>query len=149
VHASKLDIKHNKMILNEWNNEWFNASQMFAHAFTHCLQYKKYGFFGSNPIAGHDAWKWEGYAEYTSFGRNYDLNALLKKYFELANSNWIQMEDGSKTIKNHFKYLAMIKYCIEIRQMSYDQILESKEPHEAVYSELLSWYTNQESPALK
>jgi hypothetical protein len=149
VHASEIDVKNNKMIFREWNNESFSASQFFTHSFTHCLQYKKYGFWGSNPIARHDEWKWEGYTEYTSFGRNYDLNSLLKKYFEPASSNWIQMEDGSKTIKHHFKYLAMMKYCIEIRQMSYDQILESKKSHDEVYAELISWYNNQDSPILK
>jgi hypothetical protein len=149
VHASKIDSKNNKLIFSEWNNELFNASQMLAHSFTHCLQYKKYGFFGSNPIAGHDEWKWEGYAEYTSFGRNYDLNYFLKKHMEPVNTIWIQMEDGSKAIKNHLKFLIMVKYCMEVRQMSYDQILESTESQDEVYAELVSWYKNQDLPTVK
>jgi hypothetical protein len=137
IHADILDVENDKMILSSWGNETFKASQWFTHSFTHCLQYKKYGFFGSNPIAGYDEWKWEGYSEYTSFGTHYDLNTLLKKYFEQTDGNWVEMEDGSKTLKRHLQYLTMVKYCIEIRQMTYDDILRSTDSPEQVFSEVI------------
>lgn len=142
VHSNILDVERNKMIFSEWNNESFKASQWFAHSFTHCLQYNKYGFFGSNPVARHDEWKWEGYAEYTSFGTHHDLKSLVKKHLNPTSNNWVEMEDGSKTTKNHFNFLVMIKYCIEVRQMSYDQILKSQEPYDKIYSDLINWYKN-------
>src|SRR5688572_8300288 len=113
MHGDNLDITNDKLIVSEWNNESFRVSQWFTHSFAHCLQYKKYGFFGSNPIARYDEWKWEGYAEYTSFGTNYDLNTLIKKQLEVTENFWIEMEDGSKTNKNHLKFLIMVKYCSE------------------------------------
>jgi hypothetical protein len=143
IHSDKLDVENNKMIFSNWNNETFIATQWFTHSFTHCLQYKKYGFFGSNPVAGYDEWKWEGYPEYTSFGSNYDLSTLIKKHLEDTNNNLIEMEDGSKTTKSHLKYLVMIKYCIEVRQMTYDQILKSKDSSDKVYSDLLNWMNAQ------
>ena len=140
VHADKLDIENNIMVFSEWSNESFKASQWFTHSFTHCLQYEKFGFFGSNPVAKHDEWKWEGYAEYTSFGDHYNLKSLLEKHLEPTDNNWVQMKDGSKTSKDHFKFLVMIKYCIETRQMSYDQILKNQEPSDKIYSDLINWY---------
>jgi len=144
IQADLLDVENNKMILTDWN-ETFKATQWFTHSFTHCLQYKKHGFFGSNPVAGYDEWKWEGYSEYTSFGTDYDLRLLVNKHLDNTTNNWVEMEDGSKTLKIHLKYLIMVKYCIEIQHMTYDQILKSKDSPEKVYADLLKWAKGQES----
>jgi hypothetical protein len=143
VYPDNLNVEKDELIVNEWNNESFKASQWFTHSFAHCLQYKKYGFFGSYPIARHALWKWEGYADYTSYGTSYDLSTLIKKHLEQTADFWIEAEDGSKTNKNQLKFLTMVKYCIEIKQMTYDQILESKDSPDKVYSDMLSWYNNQ------
>jgi hypothetical protein len=136
VQADMSEIENDRLSVSEWG-ESFKASQWFTHSFAHCLQFRRYGFFGSNPLARHEEWKWEGYAEYAS-GSSYDLNSWLKTYNEAGDASWIEMPDGFKTTRHHLKFLVMIKYCIEIKGMTYDQILESKALGETVFADLMT-----------
>lgn len=139
VQADMSEIENDKLSVSEWG-ESFQASQWLTHSFAHCLQFNRYGFFGSNPVARHEEWKWEGYAEYTS-ARGYDLNSLVGKYLASGDAAWIEMPDGFKTTRHHVKFLAMSQYCIEIKGMKYDQILASKESPDKVFSDLMVWHT--------
>lgn len=144
IQAEMDGINADHLTVKEWNED-FKLSQWLSHSFAHCLQYRKFGLFGSNPLGGYDTWKWEGYAEYASFGTSYRLEELIEKQLEPTDKFWTEMADGSKTNRNHLKFLVMVKYCTEIKKMSYEDILNIAVPEEKVYSEMLDWYHLQEN----
>ncbi len=128
------------MTKKEWN-ENFKVSQWVTHSFVHCLQFKKLGLFGSNPIAKIPEWKWEGYAECFSIQTNQDLKSLitLQLISEKNRFNWVKIDDF-KTTSDHIKYLVLMKYCIEIKKMKFKEIIRSKNSENATYCEMLNWY---------
>lgn len=140
IQADVFDYINNKLVFTGWSDGTFKASQWLAHSFTHCLQYRRLGFFGSNPIARYDEWKWEGYSEYTSYGTGYSIENLVEEYLRSSDKHWVQMEDGSKTLRSHLQYLIMMRYCIDVKKLTYVEVLNINKSPELVFEELMNWY---------
>jgi hypothetical protein len=118
---------------------------MLAHAQVHCLQFNKYGLWHSNPIAKHPAWKWEGYPEYIarqSFGEeNFKENIEILINKKQANNNgWLTLPDNTENLISYYEYRLLIQFCIEVKQMSFAQILTDTTHEETVRQQMLTWY---------
>ena len=125
-----------------------NLTELLAHEMTHCLQANKYGIIKFNPFKHPELWKLEGYAEYISrhtelSGKNYSLTSEINRYMNLmskATGIWILSEEGGCEVPNYYyKGRLMIEYLMDIRHLSYDNILNDTVSENTVYQEMIKW----------
>jgi len=125
----------------------WNLTQLLVHEMTHCLQYDKLGLWKSKPIANIPNWKWEGYAEYVS-RKNTDQKDLTKNIERLIATdkiNWeIKFADSTIAPKEYYDYWTLIQYCIDIKKMTYKQILADTTSEQIVRQEMMSWFYRRE-----
>ena len=131
----------------ELNGYKWNLTQLLAHEMTHCLQFDKLGLWKSKPIANIPNWKWEGYAEYVS-RQNTDQKDLSKNIARLIatnKSNWeITFTDNTIAPREYYESWTLVQYCMDIKKMSYIQILEDTTSEQTVRQEMLSWFSRRE-----
>jgi hypothetical protein len=130
-----------------YGHKW-NLTAMLAHGQVHCMEFKKYGFWKSNPLGKHPVWKWEGYPEYIARKGSLamDLWNGISRMLETEQVNhtgWMRLPDGTETLTTYFRYLLLVQYCLEIKKMSFARLLEDRVPEDAVRQEMLGWYNNQ------
>jgi hypothetical protein len=117
-------------LANQHQSGW-NLSQLLAHEITHCLQFKKYGLFKSNPLAGYPTWKWEGYAEYVA-RQGDDQKSLahnIRRLIAAENTTgetFVYFADSSRTIIPYYRDWLLVQYCMDIKKMTYDELLKDK-----------------------
>ena len=143
--GNEVNFKDNYIGFDE--HKW-NLTEMLAHAEVHCLQFRKYGLWKSNPLGRHPQWKWEGYPEYIA-RQNSQLKNLqtgiktLLQTEAVNTTGWMTLPDSTETIVSFFKYRLLIQYCMEVKKMSFVQLLEDNTPEETVRQQMLNWYSNQ------
>lgn len=146
VLQGEMDCKNNVVMLNGY--KW-NLAQLLAHEMVHCLQFDKLGLWKSKPLADIPDWKWEGYAEYIS--RQDSTQKGLSKNIErlsdaekINKDNWeISFEDGTIAPKDYYKYWVLLQYCIDIKKMSYMQVLEDTTQESLLRQQMMNWYANK------
>jgi len=125
-----------------------NLTYLIAHEMIHCLQANKYGIGKFNPFKHPEFWKLEGYPEYISrkperSSKDYNLIREIERYVNLeskATDIWILGEEGGCEIPNYyFKGRLMIEYLMDIRHLSYDQILKDSVSESTIYNEMIKW----------
>ncbi len=133
----------------ELNGYKWNFTQLIAHEETHCLQFHKFGFWKSNPIAGYPNWKWEGYPEYVA-RRNADQLDLSKNISnkleqEKANADgWaIFFSDNSISPKEYYNSWLLVQYCLDIKQMTYEKLLADTTSEQETSQQMIHWYSKQ------
>jgi hypothetical protein len=128
----------------ELNGYRWNLMQLLAHEATHCHQFNTLGFWKSNPAARYPAWKWEGYPEYVSRrGMIGDLPksiAHLHSVEQTEHNNWISFEDSTGTVISYYKSWLLMRYCLDVRGMSYKEVLADTAAEEEVYEAMMTWY---------
>lgn len=130
----------------EVNGHRWNLVQLLAHEATHCLVYKRLGFWRSNPVAGHPKWKWEGYPEYISrLGADQgQLTGNIEKYNKAIAQDkeaWdLQLPDGSMSPKEYFRFRLLNQYCFEIKRMSFVSLLKDTTSEESISQEMNEWF---------
>lgn len=148
---------YNKVVLQgtaNFNNNYvelrgykWNATQLLAHEMTHCLQFDKLGLWKSKPVANIPNWKWEGYAEYIA-RQNSDQKDLSKNINRLAKAdknNWaIEFDDSTIAPREYYDYWTLVQYCLDIKKMSYKQILADTTTEQTVRQEMMSWFSRRE-----
>jgi hypothetical protein len=109
-----------------------DLTEVIAHEMIHCLQEHKYGMLKFNPFKHPEFWKLEGYPEYISkqkelSGKDYSLTSDIDRYLNLeskATDIWILSEEGGCEVPDYYyKGRLMMEYLIDIRHVSYNQIL--------------------------
>ncbi|MBE7171848.1 MAG: hypothetical protein INR73_14770 [Williamsia sp.] len=139
------DYKGNSVMLNGYR---WNLQQLLAHEMIHCFQLHQRGVWKSKPLASIPDWKWEGYAEWVS-RRTVDQADLRQNTERLlqaektAHDGWIQFSDGTGSPVLYYKYRLLVQYCMEIRKMKYDEVLDSEAPQEVVWEQLMNWFDKQ------
>ncbi len=137
------DSNYIKIDRHKWN-----LTEMLAHAQVHCLEFKKYGLWKSNPVAKHPEWKWEGYPEYIARQNSQvknlheSIQTLLQEE-RVNDTGWMTLPDSTETITNYFKYRLLIQYCLEIKKMSFVQLLKDTAQEETVRLQMMSWYSKR------
>ena len=149
---------YNKVILHgtmnctanylELNGYKWNLVQLLVHEMTHCLQYKKLGFWKSNPVANIPTWKWEGYAEYIARQdqNQKDLLLNINRLQTADKSKWeVVFEDGTIAPKDYYNSWNLVKYCLDIKKMSYEQLLQDKTSESELKTQMMKWYEENKS----
>lgn len=138
----------------EKNGYKWNLPQLIAHEMVHCYQYNKLGFWRSNPIARIALWKWEGYPEYVA-RQNRDQKDLknniarLLVMREINDTDWVQFSDGTGVPVLYYKYWLLVQFCMDVKKMTFAQILEDKTEEEEIRNQMMRWYSDQPEPTLK
>lgn len=131
----------------ELNGHKWNLTQLVAHEMTHCLQFDKLGFWKSKPIANIPNWKWEGYAEYVSRQNTdqKDLSKNIERLIATEKNNWeVIFSDSTIAPKEYYDYWTLVQYCIDIKKMTYKQILADTSSEQTVRQEMMSWFSGRE-----
>ena len=124
-------------------------SYLIAHEMIHCLQAKKYGIMKFNPFKHPELWKLDGYPEYISrqtelSGKDYSLTSEIERYVNLekkATDMWILAEEsGCEAPNYYYKGRLMMEYLMDIKNLSYDQILKDSLFQKAtIFKEMIKW----------
>ena len=143
VFKGEADYQANKISLNGY--DW-NLEQLFVHEVAHCMQNNALGMWNSNPMAGHPTWKWEGYAEYVA-RKNKDQASLVDNIDRLRRSKheapdaWgVFFTDETVAPRSYYEYWLLVQYCLDIKGMTYLELLESDVEKETVEQEMQSYY---------
>jgi hypothetical protein len=132
----------------------WNLSQLIAHEAIHCYQFRALGLLKSAPLANIPAWKWEGYPEYIA-RQNPDQQDLKQNIKHFLDSNqqddtaWaIHFEDGTMAPKAYYHYRLLVQYCLEVKGMSYRELLANASTEEEIEVEMMQWYALMHSKPL-
>ncbi len=132
----------------EFNGYKWNLKQLLAHEIVHCQQFDNLGFYKSNPIANLPNWKWEGYAEYISRNSN-DQNDLKQNIVRLqstSKNSWgVKFSNQTITPRFYNDYWNLVKYCMDIKKMTYRDILIDTTSETKVKEEMTKWFLMQPS----
>jgi len=121
---------------------------LLAHEMIHCLQAHRYGITTFNPVKHPPMWKLEGYPEYIArrakrVDKDYSLPNEIDRYTELERSTkdiWLQIEEGGcHAPKYYYKGRLMMEYLMDVKNMSYHEVLVSTRSEEEVYGEMMAW----------
>jgi hypothetical protein len=128
-----------------------NLTEIIAHEMIHCLQAHKYGILKFNPFKHPEFWKLEGYPEYISkqnelTGEGYNFTSDINRYVNLkskATEIWISSEEGGCEVPDYYyRGKLMMEYLMNIKHLSYDQILKDTLSESTVYQEMIKWKDN-------
>jgi hypothetical protein len=129
----------------------WNLSHLLAHEAVHCYQFHKLGLWQSNPIANYPNWKWEGYPEYVA-RRNADQLDLTNNISRLLESektekdDWaVYFSDSTIAPKDYYKAWLLVQFCMDIKKLSYSQLLNDTTNEKTINAEMMNWYSNQKS----
>lgn len=144
----RIDLKRNLAFPTFRKACEVNLTNLLAHEIIHCLQANKYGIMKFNPYKHPELWKLEGYPEYVSrqsklSSKDYSSRNEIDRYVNLerkATDLWILAEDGGCEVPNYYyKGRLMIEYLMDIKHLSYDQILNNTVSEKTVYEEMIKW----------
>ena len=125
-----------------------NLTEVIAHEMIHCLQAHKYGIYKFNPFTHPEFWKLEGYPEYVSkqkelSGKDYNFTNDIDRYLNLkskATDIWVSSKEGGCEVPDYYyKGKLMIAYLIDIRHLTYDQVLRDTASEDTIYNEMIEW----------
>ena len=124
-----------------------SIAYVIAHEMVHCLQAYKYGIWKFNPIKHPAMWKLEGYPEYIARQKcadtNYSLKKEIERLIELKRKQtgiWISVEEGGcEAPEFYYKGRLMAEYLINVRELTYDQILKDKHSEDEIYAKMIAW----------
>jgi hypothetical protein len=144
VMQGTTNYKNNYVELNGY--KW-NLTQLLVHEMTHCLQFDKLGFWKSKPIANIPNWKWEGYAEYVSRQNSdqKDLSKNIERLIATDKKYWeIKFADSTIAPREYYDNWTLIQYCMDIKKMTYKQILADTTSEHIVRQEMMNWFSRRE-----
>lgn len=79
-------------------------------------------------------------------GKGYNLTGDIDRYVNLkskATDLWILSNNGGRKVPNYYyKGKLMMEYLIDIKHLSYDQILKDTVSENTVYQDMIQWNDN-------
>jgi len=150
----RIDAKNNLAFATFHKECEVNLTYLLAHEMIHCLQANKYGIIKFNPFRHPEFWKLEGYPEYISrrpqlSGKDYSLTSEIERYVNLENKAtdiWILTEEaGCEAPNYYYKGRLMIEYLMDVKHMSYDQILKDNVSETTIFKEMIKWRDSTKS----
>jgi len=121
-----------------------NLAEMLAHEMVHCLQANKLGLWNMNQFNHPPYWKLEGYPEYISRqamlkAENYSLKNEINRFIELESKSTngiVEVSEEHFMPSVYYKGRLMIEYLIDIKGMSYTEILRDDRTEDQVFQEM-------------
>lgn len=144
----KVEIDANRNLAFPTYNQKCEAdlTVLIAHEMIHCLQENRYGKLKFNPFRHPEFWKLEGYPEYISRqaqrnGGDYRLINEIERYLALQKKDfWIAIEEnGCKSPEYYYKARLMTEYLMDIKDLSYDEILSDTTSERIIFEEMIAW----------
>lgn len=132
-----------------------NLTYLLAHELIHVLQESRYGKLMFNPFSHPEHWKLEGYPEYIArrparLEDDYSLAREIDRYLELESKSddmWLPVEEGKCMAPSYYyKGRLMIEYLMDIKKMSYDQILSDVTSEQTIFNEMIEWRDEKKRP---
>ncbi len=149
VLSGKANPQANYVYLNGY--KW-NLVQLLAHEATHCYQLQRLGMWRMNPLLRqYPAWKTEGYAEYVARrGANYlSLRQQIQQLQQAARATpnaWgITLSDSTTASREYANYLILTTYCLDVKRITYQQLLADTSSEQTVHHQVISWYQQGKS----
>jgi len=148
IIKARIDPKNNLAFATFRKACEVNLTYLIAHEMIHCLQGHKYGLLKFNPFRHPEFWKLEGYPEYISkqnvfSSKDYSLTSDIDRYVTLKNKTtdiWISSENGGCEVPDYYyKGKLMMEYLIDIKHLSYDQILKDTTSENIIYRQMVKW----------
>ena len=99
---------------------------MIAHEVTHLLVREKFGYMRNLMLP---AWKQEGYSEYVTGGTLLDYETGVRKWKERPTN-----DAGYR----YFKYYMLVKYLIDVRKLSVEDVFTGDFDQQTLEREVLS-----------
>jgi hypothetical protein len=135
-----LNCNKNAISLNGY--QW-NLTQLITHEMVHCMQFHRFGFWNSNPVANISNWKWEGYAEYIARQnpdqKNHSVNLYL--FQNTSSDEWgIAFKDNTIAPRDYYNTWNFVQFCIEQKKLSYIQLLEDTTSQIVLEDQISNWH---------
>ena len=160
---------HNNIILNGKPDESFQwimlngynrqMARTVAHEMIHCYQYNALGLFHSRPLKNIPIWKWEGYPEYVCYkSSKTDEKEILRENigrlinYENEGFQYAQtfVDEGPTFLgTTYLKFWLMVKYEMDIKGLSFKQLLNDKITESKTYNEMKMWYEQVSDSTLR
>ena len=146
--SAKVDFSKNHAFwqweVNDMELRYWGLSEIIAHELTHTLQ----NHWDSRFPLKYPWWKIEGYAEYISRKNRYELKKEISRLLSEKNKEhkglpWVVFEDGTGAPFSYFEATLKIQYLMEVKHLSYLDILSNELSEASVYKEMLKWYEEQ------
>jgi len=92
-------------------------------------------------------WKLEGYPEYIARQKSsepdYNLKSDIERFIEFKRKQtdiWVAVEEGDCEFPEfYYKGRLMTEYLINVRRLTYDQVLKDKRSENEIYDEMIAW----------
>jgi hypothetical protein len=110
VFVNKSDVAHDLVFRDAPTDRQRSLSGVLAHEVTHLLVRKRLGYVKNLALP---AWKQEGYAEYVAGGTLLDRDRGVRKWKDNPNDD---------TGYRYFKYCMLVKYLIDVKKLSVDDV---------------------------
>ncbi|MEO7989649.1 MAG: hypothetical protein ABI663_08920 [Chryseolinea sp.] len=122
-----------------------NLTEILAHEMVHCLQANKLGLWNMNQLNHPPYWKLEGYPEYISRqtmlkAENYSLKNEIKRFIELENRSKdgiVEVSEKHFVPSIYYKGRLMVEYLMNVKGMTYDEILKDSRTEDQVFEEMV------------
>ncbi|HPH45996.1 MAG TPA: hypothetical protein PLJ60_02750 [Chryseolinea sp.] len=129
-----------------------NLTEILAHEMGHCLQTNRLGLWNMNQFNHPPYWKLEGYPEYISRqaklkGKDYSLSNEIKRFIELeskSKNGMVEVSEEHFMPSVYYKGRLMIEYLMDVKGMTYDEILKDTRPEDELYQEMIRSTLNLE-----
>jgi hypothetical protein len=124
-----------------------DLTYLLAHEMIHNLQANKYGMINFSPIKQPPKWKLEGYPEYIA-KRNtlkhpeYNFIHEIERYLKLqseASDIYLEVKENVFLPFYYYKGRLMVEYLMDVKGLTYDQILQDTRSEDEIFNELLEW----------
>jgi hypothetical protein len=132
-------------VVSEPDCRW-NLEQLLTHEATHCLQLNRFGIWNWRPLNTQPVWKEEGYPEYVA-RRNPDqtdpaanIRRLLETEEQGDHDGWVTFADGTVVDIPYYRYWLLTQYCLDIKHMTYVQLLADTSSKAEIETEMMEWY---------
>lgn len=129
------------------NNGKVELTYLLAHEMIHSLQANRYGLLNFSSIKHPPMWKLEGYPEYIARrnqlkDNDYRFKSEVQRYVKLMETSddmFVEVAKGHFVPFYYYKGRLMVEYLMDIKGMTYDEILKDDASEEAIFSALLEW----------
>lgn len=126
IFVNKCDVARDTVFRNAQTDNERSLSGVIAHEVTHLLVRRKLGYVRNLRLP---TWKQEGYSEYIAGGSLLDYQTGVQRWKEKPN-------DDARY--RYFKYYMLVKYLLDTKQLSIDDVFNRSFDVPALEAEVLS-----------
>ena len=128
-------------------NSRINLTEALAHEMVHVLQADRYGLYNFSPLKHPPMWKLEGYPEFVARNKiisssDYSLGKEIKRFISTDKNirgHTFEIVEGHYAPTYYFKGRIMVEYLMNIKGMTYHEILKDGRTEDDIFDEMVEW----------